>query len=219
MTGEFPAQRGKNAENISIWWRHYDSDTIPSLGLWSFIYIFKSGKKLILWYRVNLMLKNCHIHSCIPIVPFLDLKQVIFRIINSWQSRIFRNTCYFPVSVMAKMVSFRFLLSVLIRVNLPRGPLAAGCSLIRSACFYQNTRGLSSKIESINYQDIFPLSCVSFCAMKESCLGVNEIIDSGICQILEEDDIIIGLEWYEMQGYNLWSFENPCPKVQFSLLL
>ena len=24
VTGEFPAQRASNAENVSIWWRHYD---------------------------------------------------------------------------------------------------------------------------------------------------------------------------------------------------
>ena len=26
VTGEFPAQRASNAENVSIWWRHHDSD-------------------------------------------------------------------------------------------------------------------------------------------------------------------------------------------------
>ena len=25
VTGEFPAQRASNAENISIWWRHHDA--------------------------------------------------------------------------------------------------------------------------------------------------------------------------------------------------
>ena len=25
VTGEFPAQRANNAENVSIWWRHHDS--------------------------------------------------------------------------------------------------------------------------------------------------------------------------------------------------
>ena len=24
MTGEFPAQRSSNAENVSIWWRHHE---------------------------------------------------------------------------------------------------------------------------------------------------------------------------------------------------
>ena len=24
ITGEFPAQRASNAENVSIWWRHHD---------------------------------------------------------------------------------------------------------------------------------------------------------------------------------------------------
>ena len=31
VTGEFPAQRASNAENVSIWWRHH---WIPGLSLW-----------------------------------------------------------------------------------------------------------------------------------------------------------------------------------------
>ena len=27
VTGEFPAQMASNAENVSIWWRHYDAPT------------------------------------------------------------------------------------------------------------------------------------------------------------------------------------------------
>ena len=27
VTGEFPAQRSSNAENVSIWWRHHDAGT------------------------------------------------------------------------------------------------------------------------------------------------------------------------------------------------
>ena len=26
VTGEFPAQRASNADNVSIWWRHHDND-------------------------------------------------------------------------------------------------------------------------------------------------------------------------------------------------
>ena len=29
-TGEFPAQRASNAENVSIWWRHHDRSPGPS---------------------------------------------------------------------------------------------------------------------------------------------------------------------------------------------
>ena len=28
MTGEFPAQRASNAENVSIWWRHHEESTV-----------------------------------------------------------------------------------------------------------------------------------------------------------------------------------------------
>ena len=30
VTGEFPAQRDSNAENVSIWWRHHDNVTVMS---------------------------------------------------------------------------------------------------------------------------------------------------------------------------------------------
>ena len=28
VTGEFPAQRASNTENVSIWWRHHESTTV-----------------------------------------------------------------------------------------------------------------------------------------------------------------------------------------------
>ena len=28
VTGEFPAQRASNADNVSIWWRHHDKQSI-----------------------------------------------------------------------------------------------------------------------------------------------------------------------------------------------
>ena len=40
VTGEFPAQRVSNAENVSIWWRHHDFKTIYDLItdiLWKYI--------------------------------------------------------------------------------------------------------------------------------------------------------------------------------------
>ena len=32
VTGEFPTQMASNAENVSIWWRHYDSGSIVEAG-------------------------------------------------------------------------------------------------------------------------------------------------------------------------------------------
>ena len=31
VTGEFPAQRASNAENISIWWRHHEMTILARL--------------------------------------------------------------------------------------------------------------------------------------------------------------------------------------------
>ena len=36
LTGEFPAQRASNAENISLWWRHHDSPLSHVLAGWYF---------------------------------------------------------------------------------------------------------------------------------------------------------------------------------------
>ena len=34
VTGEFPAQRASNAANVSIWWRHHDSELPAYDGSW-----------------------------------------------------------------------------------------------------------------------------------------------------------------------------------------
>ena len=33
-TGEFPAQRASNAENVSIWWRHHAMHRLPKQSVW-----------------------------------------------------------------------------------------------------------------------------------------------------------------------------------------
>ena len=33
VTGEFPAQRASDAENVSIWWRHHDNEDVPLLNI------------------------------------------------------------------------------------------------------------------------------------------------------------------------------------------
>ena len=43
VTGEFPAQRASNAENISIWWRHHVRSIYPMEGEWQFQCIY--GKR------------------------------------------------------------------------------------------------------------------------------------------------------------------------------
>ena len=70
-------------------------------------------------------------------------------------------------------------------------------------------------MQIVNKLDAFPPSCATLCEKKEGCIGANEILGSDMCQLLEEDDEIPGLEWYDSPGYNIWSFEKPCPKVQY----
>ena len=108
---------------------------------------------------------------------------------------------------------------LLIHALLPHERLATVCPVLGSACRYSNTYASSTKIMSVRERDIFPSSCLSFCAEKEECIGVNENIDSDICEILEDDDIITGLEWFDSQSHDFWSFEEPCPKVKYCVAI
>ena len=38
-TGEFPAQRASNAENVSIWWRHHDIGHFSNAFIWCWIIV------------------------------------------------------------------------------------------------------------------------------------------------------------------------------------
>ena len=45
MTGDFPAQRASNAENVSIWWRHHVIPSFASLCFLLTSFIFMTNKK------------------------------------------------------------------------------------------------------------------------------------------------------------------------------
>ena len=40
VTGEFPTQRARNAENICIWWHHHGQNQFPVNGLASCLHVF-----------------------------------------------------------------------------------------------------------------------------------------------------------------------------------
>ena len=42
VTGEFPAQRASNAENVSIWWRHHVDTARREGEIWRVFYEFPS---------------------------------------------------------------------------------------------------------------------------------------------------------------------------------
>ena len=48
VTGEFPAQRASNTENVSIWWRHHDSAVIYYI-VYTCLFIFGM---FCIWWRV-----------------------------------------------------------------------------------------------------------------------------------------------------------------------
>ena len=66
VTGEFPAQRASNTENVSIWWRHHAEMT----GLSEYILLKKDGRQHLsmLSFPVFLYFWNCEY--------FLDCKVV-----------------------------------------------------------------------------------------------------------------------------------------------
>ena len=71
VTGEFPAQRASNAENVSIWWRHHDitqkvSDPWTMVKVNPFLNIlsteidyFMYGRSFIPWDQLMLICTNC----------------------------------------------------------------------------------------------------------------------------------------------------------------
>ena len=50
-TGEFPAQRASNAENVSIWWRHHVLHVCP--GITNVWFNVQLSKWICRWYRNN----------------------------------------------------------------------------------------------------------------------------------------------------------------------
>ena len=50
-TGELPAQRASNAENVSIWWRHHEESTEKHLLAWWHIYPV-SWSSAMIWVSV-----------------------------------------------------------------------------------------------------------------------------------------------------------------------
>ena len=65
VTGEFPAQKASNAENVSIWWRHHDllSYANPEYGVatichqvrclpWGHLSLFHTATSLLIWYKM-----------------------------------------------------------------------------------------------------------------------------------------------------------------------
>ena len=113
----------------------------------------------------------------------------------------------------------RVFLYILIQVLIPQELVASTCRVLQGACLINDARALSTKILHAAKRDLSPMSCLTFCATKENCIGMNEKNDSDICQFLEEDDIIPGLEWYyNSLGYKFWSFEQKCPKVWYFVM-
>ena len=57
-TGEFPAQKASNAENISIWWRHHDRAKRPHPKWYWDLLILLSRRRRKSWLPSNLWYKS-----------------------------------------------------------------------------------------------------------------------------------------------------------------
>ena len=76
FTGEFTAQRARNAENVSIWWRHHDSSTCACMALsWILFYwLIEQFYHVTFWHskvKTNTFIKY---HT-----PVYDQKHIIKR--------------------------------------------------------------------------------------------------------------------------------------------
>ena len=68
VTGEFPAQRASNAENVSIWWRHHV--------LIFFIVIYLKNTFFVFWFLIGL----AHLHWFIPRC-WIDYRWALIKVI------------------------------------------------------------------------------------------------------------------------------------------
>ena len=50
VTGESPAQRASDVENVSIWWRHHDCGTKKSLHILRVVQCILPDYKVLVWY-------------------------------------------------------------------------------------------------------------------------------------------------------------------------
>ena len=74
VTGEFPAQKDSNAENVSIWWRHlgmnYSSQLLWSMDLrvelWSMILQMLEQHIWLFWFSHAIMYQQRHVKTKLP---------------------------------------------------------------------------------------------------------------------------------------------------------
>ena len=79
-TGEFPAQRARNAENVSIWWRHHDIDvyTAKTGVIWMLMWLSTEETMLSFWWNFHLGL-----HWELPFWQFSV--QSVMKIVSKWR--------------------------------------------------------------------------------------------------------------------------------------
>ena len=73
VTGEFPAQRANNAENVSLWWRHHGRDWQESNGLWLFYNrdIFIVRRAGLLWSQQDFEWRwSVPLFKCLTVLEF-----------------------------------------------------------------------------------------------------------------------------------------------------
>ena len=58
VTGEFPAQRTSNAENVSIWWRHHEVYVANTFPYWTNHYLAKLKRVKGIWVKVVVSLQT-----------------------------------------------------------------------------------------------------------------------------------------------------------------
>ena len=103
MTGEFPAQRARNVENVSIWWRHHGKHTLRSTKTQATaLHCLTIGPLYTVWIHTSIWNSPCRKSSMnetfiINIVPADKLLALGASLLNDWRGkRVMVNfcTCY-----------------------------------------------------------------------------------------------------------------------------
>ena len=96
VTGEFPAQKASNAENVSIWWRHYDGRILvgESGTDWSWAMIGIEWINITQWWSCNNRLSQTSYWGHSPAVDEVHLSGKLWEMELLWKGSRGKKTVY-----------------------------------------------------------------------------------------------------------------------------
>ena len=95
--------------------------------------------------------------------------------------------------------------------------LAPEC-LMRGACLYPDTKPLGIPFLTISTKEIFPMSCVRFCSLTDSCASGTLDPLEAICQIYKENDPFGIIQDNDTSHWLFQAVGVPCIRVSWVVI-